>query len=168
MKASLFLFAVLFLYSCGERSVKEEKLVLESVQPTVSDDSDLIEERKFDPRDLEAFAAKKPLQELAPAPTAAQFQSYEGTYQFTYKMMEYVSRGLDFAVKVEVAKGNVRVIQEEYKVTGGPLIIEGYLFEHKSGVIIIVEREEQIEAEEVGGCAGAVIIDWDKKEIESC
>ncbi|MEM6343940.1 MAG: hypothetical protein AAF927_08670 [Bacteroidota bacterium] len=108
------------------------------------------------------------IQDMPPAPSADQFKDYDGDYEFTYMQLEYATRALDFKCKVQVANGNIRVIQAKNHLTGGPLIMEGYLFLHKSGNLIIVEREEQREAEEVGGCSEAVVINWENKEIESC
>lgn len=171
MKAFIFIFSLLLLCSCGERSVEQKELPsaleTEAVETAVEEAIPFVD-RPFDPEDIAALADKPPMQVLAPAPGAEDFKAYDGIHTLTYMQMEYTERVLDFEARVEIANGNIRVIQEKPHLTGGPLIIEGYLFKHKSGQIIIVEREEQREAEEVGGCTGAVVINWEKNRIEAC
>jgi len=58
---------------------------------------------------------------------------------------------------------------EKTNLTGGKVLVEGYLIKHNTGVWIIADSLDDKNAEEIGGCTGGPLpIDFKNKVIEWC
>ena len=71
-------------------------------------------------------------------------------------------------VNQELGKAQVIIAGDDITVYMEKDTLSGKLMEHKSGKWIISTSEEDINAEEVGGCAGPTTINTEKKTILVC
>jgi hypothetical protein len=92
-----------------------------------------------------------------------------GTYYLDFIDMEY--QGNKFGTCKAIVKGNKIKL---YVVNGchqkpGDLIDEGILLIHKSGKMIIGQKQSDKNATEIGGCSdGPRIINFKRKRYETC
>ncbi|MEZ4852402.1 MAG: hypothetical protein R3B93_28235 [Bacteroidia bacterium] len=95
----------------------------------------------------------------------------DGTYTYEIFFAEWNGRFKGPDCKVIIEDGIITVVHiEGLSREKGEIIAEGLLQKHvATGKWIIAESEEDIHAEEIGGCTGGpVIVNFKKKMIEIC
>ena len=93
----------------------------------------------------------------------------QGNYIYELYFSEFGGRMKNAECKVEINGNKVIVEQtENTNLTGGNQIFSGLILKHKSGKWILAEKEEDVNANEIGGCTEIPIIDFNTKIIEWC
>ena len=70
---------------------------------------------------------------------------------------------------VLMKENNIIITQDETtNLTGGKTIFKGIVLKHKSGKWILSTHYKDKNADEIGGCTGIPIINFDKQIIEWC
>ncbi|WP_103071624.1 hypothetical protein [Aquimarina sediminis] len=97
----------------------------------------------------------------------------DGKYTYDIAFAEWGGKSMDEKVIVIIKDGVIKVIYdgggEMISVKKGSVLDEGKILKHKSGAWIISTKENDIDAEEVGGCSdGPNVIDFDKKKFWMC
>lgn len=91
--------------------------------------------------------------------------------EFTYTVLSAEHGIIDDngnVINQELGKAKVVISGDDITVYMESDTMSGKLMEHKSGKWIISTSEEDINAEEVGGCAGPTTINTEKKSILVC
>ena len=93
----------------------------------------------------------------------------QGNFKYEIYFSEFDGRMPNRTCNVEIKKNKIVVSQDETtNLTGGKIIFDGIILKHKSGKWILADKNEDINADEIGGCTDLPIIDFDKKLIEWC
>ena len=93
----------------------------------------------------------------------------QGNFIYELYFAEFGGRMKNAECKVEINGNKITVEQtENTNLTGGNEIFSGLILKHKSGKWILAEDENEVNADEIGGCTEIPIIDFDKKIIEWC
>lgn len=93
----------------------------------------------------------------------------QGTFIYELYFAEFSGRMANSECKVIIKENNITVEQtENTNLTGGKAIFKGLILMHKSGKWILADDENDVNADEIGGCTEIPIIDFDKKVIEWC
>ena len=93
----------------------------------------------------------------------------QGTFIYELYFAEFGGRMKNAECKVEINGNKIIVEQtENTNLTGGNEIFSGLILKHKSGKWILAEDENDVNADEIGGCTEIPIIEFDKKLIEWC
>ena len=93
----------------------------------------------------------------------------QGTFIYELYFAEFGGRMPNSECKV-IIKGNKIIVEQTEKtnLTGGKEIFHGLILKHKSGKWILADDENDVNADEIGGCTEIPIIEFDKKLIEWC
>ena len=94
-----------------------------------------------------------------------------GTYDYRIEFAEFVEGAMTVPCKVQFKNDSVFVINIEDNFLGakGDTLDTGILTMHKSGRWIILHNEDELNADEVGGCTdGPTVIDIEKKIYWMC
>lgn len=92
----------------------------------------------------------------------------QGTFIYELYLAEFGGRMKNSECKVIINGNRVTVEQTKTNLTGGKIIFSGLILKHKNGKWILAKNEEDVNADEIGGCTEIPIIDFDKKLIEWC
>ena len=93
----------------------------------------------------------------------------QGNFVYELYFAEFGGRMKNAECKVEITGNNIIVEQtENTNLTGGNEIFSGLILKHKSGKWILADDENDVNADEIGGCTEIPIIEFDKKLIEWC
>ena len=93
----------------------------------------------------------------------------QGTFIYELYFAEFGGRMKNSECKVTIKGKEITVEQtENTNLTGGKEIFSGLILKHKSGKWILTENYDDVNADEIGGCTGIPIIEFDKKLIEWC
>jgi len=93
----------------------------------------------------------------------------QGSFNYELYFAEFGGRMENSTCKVEIEDNRIKVLQDgSTNFMGGDIIFEGIVVKHKSGVWILAHDEEDINAEEIGGCTEFPVIYFDCNLIEWC
>lgn len=93
----------------------------------------------------------------------------QGNFIYELYFAEFDGRMKNAECKVEISGNKILVEQtENTNLTGGNEIFSGLILKHKSGKWILAEKEEDVNADEIGGCTDIPTIDFKTKIIEWC
>jgi hypothetical protein len=93
----------------------------------------------------------------------------QGNYIYELYFAEFGGRMKNAECKVEINGNKIIVEQtENTNLTGGTEIFNGLILKHKNGKWILADNEDDVNADEIGGCTEIPIIEFDKKLIEWC
>lgn len=93
----------------------------------------------------------------------------QGTFIYELYFAEFNGRMANSKCKVIIDENKITVEQtENTNLTGGKEIFKGMILRHKSGKWILADDENDVDADEIGGCTDIPIIEFDKKLIEWC
>ena len=93
----------------------------------------------------------------------------QGNFVYELYFAEFGGRMKNAECKVEITGNKIIVEQtENTNLTGGNEIFSGLILKHKSGKWILADDENDVNADEIGGCTEIPIIEFDKKLIEWC
>ncbi|MBE0663155.1 MAG: hypothetical protein IH597_11905 [Bacteroidales bacterium] len=93
----------------------------------------------------------------------------QGNFIYELYFAEFGGRMKNAECKVEITGNKIIVEQtENTNLTGGNKIFSGLILKHKSGKWILADNENDVNADEIGGCTEIPIIEFDKKLIEWC
>jgi hypothetical protein len=93
----------------------------------------------------------------------------QGNFVYELYFVEFGGRMKNAECKVEISGNKIKVEQtENTNLTGGNEIFRGLILKHKSGKWILADDENDVNADEIGGCTEIPIIVFDKKIIEWC
>ncbi len=93
-----------------------------------------------------------------------------GTYIYTVQFAEHQGMFSKDAVTIIIDNKNIKVINNGIlSGTKGEIIDQGIIMKHKDGQYIIAHHENDIFAEEIGGCSdGPLVIKFSQKIIVFC
>lgn len=95
-----------------------------------------------------------------------------GTYIYSLAFAEFGGKSLGADCKVEIIGDSISVIHNGGNISGnkGDIIAAGHIRWHKATKQwIIAESENDIYADEVGGCSdGPIIVDFENKKVWLC
>ena len=96
-----------------------------------------------------------------------------GTFRYDVAFAEWNGKSMGEKVTLQVENDYVKVTYEgDGMLTStkpGKILEEGYLRKHKSGEWIIVNTQEELNLDEIGGCTGGPsVIDFSKKKFWMC
>jgi hypothetical protein len=93
----------------------------------------------------------------------------QGNFIYELYFAEFGGRMTNAECKVEINGNKIIVEQtENTNLSGGNEIFSGLILKHKSGKWILAGDENDVNANEIGGCTDIPIIEFDKKLIEWC
>ncbi|EMY79851.1 hypothetical protein pgond44_14858 [Psychroflexus gondwanensis ACAM 44] len=93
----------------------------------------------------------------------------QGIFIYELYFAEFSGRITNSECKVIIDENKITVEQtENTNLTGGKEIFKGLILMHKSGKWILADDENDVNADEIGGCTDIPIIEFDKKLIEWC
>jgi hypothetical protein len=93
----------------------------------------------------------------------------QGTFVFELYFAEFGGRMANSKCEVTIDGNKITVEQTETtNLSGGKEIFRGLILKHKSGKWILANHEDDVNADEIGGCTDIPIIEFDKKLIEWC
>ncbi|HLS30185.1 MAG TPA: hypothetical protein VK021_04965 [Flavobacteriaceae bacterium] len=93
----------------------------------------------------------------------------QGTFIYEIYFAEFGGRMANVECKVTINGNKISVEQtENTNLTGGKNIFSGLILKHKSGKWILSNNKNDKDADEIGGCTGIPIIEFDKKLIVWC
>ena len=155
MKQLLSIIALLVLFSCNSKTedasqrqvIREKKDVVVVNKEIANRDSVL----SFDKNDLPE----------------------DGKYRYDIAFAGWEGKSMGEKVTVFIKGDSIRVMYEgdgQLTMTNkGDILDEGILRKHKSGEWIIAQQEEDVYAEEFGGCTdGPTVIDFEGKKYWKC
>jgi len=93
----------------------------------------------------------------------------QGTFIYELYFAEFNGQMAKSECKV-IVDGNKIIVEqtENTNLTDGKEIFKGLILKHKSGKWILADDENDVDADEIGGCTEIPIIEFDKKLIEWC
>lgn len=99
-----------------------------------------------------------------------QSQIKDGTYTFVVAFAEWDGKSLGTTCEVTIQGESITVFNDgTLSGTKGEIIEAGKLMKHKSGVWIIGSNEQDVNAEEIGGCTdGPLIIELKNRKLWMC
>lgn len=93
----------------------------------------------------------------------------QGTFIYDLYFAEFGDRMQNSKCKISISGNNINVGQiENPNISGEKEIFNGLILKHKRGKWILSKNPQDVNANEIGGCTGIPIIDFDKKQIEWC
>ncbi|MCI5056196.1 MAG: hypothetical protein MRY83_08810 [Flavobacteriales bacterium] len=93
----------------------------------------------------------------------------QGNFIYELYFAEFCGRIKNAECKIEIDGNKIIVEQtENTNLTGGNEIFSGLILKHKSGKWILTDNENDVNADEIGGCTEIPIIEFEKKQIEWC
>lgn len=95
----------------------------------------------------------------------------EGTYRYEMSFAEYQGKSMGEKVTVMIEGDRILVIYEgdgTLTAEKGAVLDEGMLLKHKSGVWIIGHDAADVLLDEVGGCSGPNVVDFENKKFITC
>jgi len=93
----------------------------------------------------------------------------QGTFIYELYFAEFGGRMINSECKVTIDRNKITVEQTgNTNLSGGKEIFRGLILKHKTGKWILANNEDDVNAEEIGGCTEIPIIEFDKKIIEWC
>lgn len=101
--------------------------------------------------------------------TSTEQEIPQGTFIYELYFAEFGGRMANSECKVTIIGNKITVEQtENTNLTGGKEIFNGLVLKHKSGKWILADNENDVKADEIGGCTEIPIIEFDRKLIEWC
>ena len=93
----------------------------------------------------------------------------QGIFIYELYFAEFDGRMANSKCEVTIDGNKITVEQiETTNLTGGKEIFRGLILKHQSGKWILADQEDEVNADEIGGCTGIPIIEFDKKIIKWC
>ncbi len=93
----------------------------------------------------------------------------QGRFIFELYFAEFGGRMANSKCEVTINGNKITVEQTETtNLSGGKEIFRGLILKHKSGKWILADHEDDINADEIGGCTDIPIIEFDRNLIEWC
>ncbi|MAN27086.1 MULTISPECIES: hypothetical protein [Mesonia] len=93
----------------------------------------------------------------------------QGQFKYEIYFTEFEGKMPNKTCHVLMKENNIIITQDETtNLTGGKTIFKGIVLKHKSGKWILSTHYKDKNADEIGGCTGIPIINFDKQIIEWC